>query len=305
MENRRGPAFLALLLVIITLMQGQSSGLQVYDCDGPNTTYQVVLMLEPESCPDPEKDYGFLPRLETVQVLQSQDGAHVTAHQCLIKSTIRVTRCGLTSITYRSHIVEWRNTLAVTKEDCKALVETRQIKLGRKGEERTLRIRPSGSLTTTLFTKGNLNRDGDCEHANFMSGGQHYSKSYEQTTYEITTKTIKAQHRNLVDTIILQGGIRGRFSDGFLQDDQLGTIVWDTTPANFTHTFSQVYLGTVRLFKCKECKDKGRPALLGNSIVMLDHEVGEAVGVKEEKYWAGPKIPRRSMRTQVLRHPGS
>ncbi len=79
-------------------------------------------MLEPESCPNPEKDYE-APRLETVQVLQSQEEAHVTAHQCLTKRTIRVTRCRFTSITSGSHIVEWRNTLAVTKEDCKMLIE--------------------------------------------------------------------------------------------------------------------------------------------------------------------------------------
>ncbi len=110
-------------------------------------------MLKSESCPDLEKDYE-APRIETVQVLQSQEEAHVTAYQCLVKRTVRVTRCGFTSITYRSHMVEWRNTLAVTKEDCRTLIETRQIKLGRKGEEKTLSIRPSGLLTTTVFTKG-------------------------------------------------------------------------------------------------------------------------------------------------------
>ncbi len=165
----RGGRESAFLLVIIALTGEGTSGLQVYNCEGPNTTYQVISMLEPESCPDPEKDYE-APRLETVQVLQSQEEAHVAAHQCLIKRTIRATRCGFTSITYGSHIVEWRNMLAITKEDCKALIETRQIKLGRKGEKRTLVIGDSGFLTTTLFTKGNLSRNGDCEHANFVSG---------------------------------------------------------------------------------------------------------------------------------------
>ncbi len=48
---------------LLTLAGGGTNGLQVYDCDGPNTTYQVILMLEPEGCPDPEKDYEE-PRLE-------------------------------------------------------------------------------------------------------------------------------------------------------------------------------------------------------------------------------------------------
>ena len=43
-------------------------------------------------------------------------------------------------------------------------------------------------------------------------------------------------------------------------------------------------MGEVRLFKHKERKDQGGPTLLGNSIVMLDHEIGEAAGVKEAKY---------------------
>ncbi len=82
----------------------------------------------------------------------------------------------------------------------------------------------------------------------------------------------------------MEGGIRGRFSDGFLLDNQLGTVIWDTTPGNCTDTFSQVYLGKVRLFKHKEHKDRGGPALSGNSISLLDHEVGEAAGIKEAKY---------------------
>ncbi len=59
-----------------------------------------------------------------------------------------------------------------------------------------------------------------------MSGGRHYMKAYEQTTYKITAKTIKAQHRSLVDTIVVEGGVRGRYLDGHLHDNQLGTVVW-------------------------------------------------------------------------------
>ncbi len=272
---------LTLTFTLLTLLGGGTNGLQVYDCDGPNTTYQVISMLEPEGCPDPEKDYEE-PRL--VQVLQSQKEAHVTAYRCLIKRTVRVTRCGFTSISYGSHIIQWRRTLAIEEEDCRNLVKTRQIKLGRKGEEKMLTIRHSGTLTATVFTKGDLDRDGNCKHANFVSGGLHYTKSYEQTTYEITAETVRAQYRSLVDTIILEGGIRGRYSDGHLHDNQLGTVVWDTRPANCTDTFSQVYMGEVRLFKHKERKDQGGPTLLGNSIIMLDHEIGEAAGVKEAKY---------------------
>ncbi len=125
---------------------------------------------------------------------------------------------------------------------------------------------------------------GNCKYASFVSGGRHYTKSYEQTTYEIAAETVKAQYRSLVDTIVLEGGIRGRYSDGHLHDNQLGTVVWDTQPANCTDTYSQVYMGEVRLFKHRERKNQGGPALLGNSIVMLDHEIGEAAGVKEAKY---------------------
>ncbi len=100
-----------------------------------------------------------------VQVLQSQKEAHVTAYRCLIKRTVWVTRCGFTSISYGLHIVEWRRTLAIEEEDCRNLIKTRQIKLGRKGEEKTLTIRRSGTLAATIFMKGNLDRDGNCEHA--------------------------------------------------------------------------------------------------------------------------------------------
>ena len=129
------------ILVALTLPQERASGIQVYDCDGPNTTYQVISMLEPEGCPDPEKDYEE-PRLEVVQVLQSQKEAHVSAYRCLVKRMIRVTRCGFTSISYGMNVVEWRRTLAIDEGACKDLIKTKQIKLGRKGEEKTLTLRP-------------------------------------------------------------------------------------------------------------------------------------------------------------------
>ncbi len=131
--------------------------------------------------------------------------------------------------------MEWRRTLAVAEEVCRNLVKTKQIELGRKGEKKMLTIRCSGSPTTTIFTKGSLDRDGNCKHANFVSGGQHFTKSYEQTTYKITAGTIKAQHRSLVDTMIVEGGIRGT----------------------------------------------GNARTKGD--IMLDHEIGEAAGVKEAK----------------------
>ncbi len=105
MEPMAGAGAPAILLTLMTLFGSRVDGLHIYDCEGPNTTYQVISMLEPESCPDPEEDYEN-PRLEVVQVLQSQEEAHVTAYQCLIKRTIWVTRCRFTSITYGSHIVE-------------------------------------------------------------------------------------------------------------------------------------------------------------------------------------------------------
>ncbi len=127
-----GPAAPTVLLTLLILLGEGANGLQVYDCDGPNTTYQVISMLEPESCPDPEKDYED-PRLEVVQVLQSQEEANVTAYRCLIKRTIRVTRCRFTSIMYGSHIVEWRNTLAMTKEDCRRPNKLSWAEKGKRG----------------------------------------------------------------------------------------------------------------------------------------------------------------------------
>ncbi len=87
-----------------------------------------------------------------------------------------------------------------------------------------------------------------------------------------------------MDTIVLEGGVRGRFSDRSLQDNQLVTVVWETTPANCTDTFSQVYLGKVNSYEHRKQKDVGGPALLGNSIIMLDHKVRAPTGIKEAKY---------------------
>ncbi len=62
-------------------------GLQVYDCDGPNTTYKVISMLKPEACPDPAKDYED-PRTSMEDQGQGFGGPNLTVEACGLVSNI-------------------------------------------------------------------------------------------------------------------------------------------------------------------------------------------------------------------------
>ncbi len=184
-------------LASLLILQG-AMAIQVYDCDEQDTPFQVVSMIEPDACPDPETDY------KVAQILQVKGNVQVVAQQCLVKRTVSITRCGFYSILYGTHIVEWQNTLAISDQACRTVVRTREIKLGRKGEEKMFRVKASGQLLTTVFTKGSLDRDGNCQHTNFVSGDRYYTKSYEQTTYDITIKPLRAHHNGVLDKIVLE-----------------------------------------------------------------------------------------------------
>ncbi len=69
------------------------SGIQVCDCD-MSTINPYLDLLEPEPCPDPERDYEDA-RSENVQVLQGQ----LRVHHCSVRVTTRVTGRGLDSLT--------------------------------------------------------------------------------------------------------------------------------------------------------------------------------------------------------------
>ncbi len=215
----------------------------------------MLSLLEPGSCPDPKKDYAV---------------ARVTAHPCQAKSTTRVTCCHYNSITYSQHITNWRQTMKVPKEECWRAVRDRTIVL----LNRTLKIATNGHLSTTIITKGGLDQQFNSTYGHFVSRGKNFLWSFEQTTLEVNVHPVKARYDQRTDQIVLNNGVRGQFSPGVLHDNQMGTIVWMQKPTDCKDSVSQVYLGPAKIYEFLGGQQGSKLDLLGNSIVILDNDVG-------------------------------
>ena len=62
------------------LMLQRGMAIQVYYCNGQDTTFQVVSILEPEACSDPERAFKD-PTNKVAQILQVQRKIHMIAQQ--------------------------------------------------------------------------------------------------------------------------------------------------------------------------------------------------------------------------------
>ncbi len=126
----------------------------------------------------------------------------------------------------------------------------------------------------------------------YLDRGKYFKWSFKQMSLEVNVHPVKATYDQQTDQIVLQNGVRGWFSPGMLHDNQLGTIVWKQKPTDCNDAVSQVYLGPAEIYEYTGGKTQGLD-LLGNSIVILDDNVGSQEGGEEVRY-AG----------LVLRQPG-
>ncbi len=159
----RTQQLLALTILLAT------EGLQVYDCNGREAKFEMISLLGPKRCPDPKRDYH-QPKTEVVQLLQQKEDVRVTAHQCQVKRTTRVTHCGYNSITYGQHITNWQQTMKVPKEECWRAVKDRSIML----PNRTLKIAANRHMSTTIIMKVGLDQQFNCKYGRFVSGGKYF-----------------------------------------------------------------------------------------------------------------------------------
>ena len=81
--------------------------LPVFDCRNPDTTYEVIDLLEPTNCPEPDRDYAALTQIP-VQVLQTDISLPIMGYQCKATVSKEVTRCGFDSLTYASQYPVWK-----------------------------------------------------------------------------------------------------------------------------------------------------------------------------------------------------
>ncbi len=80
-------------------------------------------------------------------------------------------------------------------------------------------------------------------------------------------------------------------------------VVWKQKEANCTDTISQVYLGLVKFYEYRN-NDDNSLVLLGNSIIMLDEEIGLKGRRGDQIYRTSVKVSQRCLPAQVLHLPG-
>ena len=237
------------------------AALTAYDCQHPNTTYQVVNSLAPAACPDPELDYEE-PRPQMLQLLQIDTKVPVKAHKCQVTVSKKVTRCGFNSLTYGSLWPVWLKDYALTPEECRKAVDQQAIAV----EGRTYKAEVGIPQQYRFFSKGSLSPNMDCTYvAGFESGGQWFRWSTEETLVEISLSIVRGVSDTATGEVIFANGLRANYRDLVLRDALEGTMVWTHVEAGCEETASEVFHGKGDLHRRIGANG------LGGSIVLLRH----------------------------------
>ena len=93
----------------------------VYDCDKAATSYKVVDLREPKSCPDPETDFQPVTQFRT-QVIQANSDLPVRGFQCSASVTRRITRCGFDHLTYAHDVPIFMESIPISAGLCRDMV---------------------------------------------------------------------------------------------------------------------------------------------------------------------------------------
>lgn len=237
-----------------------SGAVTVFDCEHPDTRFEVVDLLAPQDCPDPQADYEEV-KTQKVQVIQTDTLIATIAYRCSVVVSRKVTRCGYDSIQYGSRWAMWEEELPTTPEECREAVERGNMTV----DGRVYRT-PKGQVSWyTYYSHGDLRPDGSCEYEDFKTQGVWYHKSYELTRLRISVDKIPAMHDTSEGTIKFTSGLQAVYKDQVLRDNAEGTLVWEAKEPECVQTISEIYLGDANLYR-----RKGDSLL--ESIVMIANE---------------------------------
>ena len=234
----------------------------------------VLDLRQPDPCPEIQDDFA-PSRKESVQIVQTNAESRWEAHQCKVEVSRSVTRCGIASLTFGTHVVEWLSTAKVPKEDCEKAVKTRELRF----EDRVYGGLKLGTTTTTsYFSHGAVHANGACSVENFKRNGQSFESSYEITNLAITVAKVAARANREGDTIVLQEQVVEKFSEGVAFDSHLGTVVWHAAQRETcVEGLSEFYRGEAELHPLVAT---GNRSLTG--AVLLVGSGAEALGTRTQ-----------------------
>ena len=236
-------AAVLILLRVATLRQTEA--LVAYDCHHENTTYQVIDLIEPAPCPDPERDYD-PPIQHQIQLVQVDTQMPVKAHRCKVMVSKKVTRCGFNSLVYGSTWPVWLQETKLTPTECRQAVEKGKMTV----EGKTYEAPMDQTTPYRFYSRGQLSDNMDCTYvAGFESGGRWFWYSTEETILDITVSTVRGTADTATGQAIFGNGIRANYKDLVIRDAIEGMLVWDSKEPGCSDTVSEIFRGEATLHR--------------------------------------------------------
>lgn len=241
------------------MILGAGCALPVFDCGSNKTQFKVIDLLQPEPCPDPIRDYQ-RPESVIVQVLQTDTDLPVKGYRCRVTISKKVSRCGVTSLSYGHSWPVWKNNVELTPAECRMAVKEGIIPVDNK----RYKIEVGTTKDIRFYSKGSRDDAGNCEYASFYSGGVQFHKSYEETVLEALVEPIHGTADLSTNTLKFPNGLMANFKDQILRDDIEGMIVWDSTPPTCQETVSEVYYGKAEVHRKLDQRNKDAIIMIAN-----------------------------------------
>jgi hypothetical protein len=119
--------------------------------------------------------------------LQGGNAVKVDGYHCVVTYSKSVTRCGFGSITYQTIATVFETAVQIEPEACRIAANRGTIRvLGRLFD-----IKINIPKIEIYFSQGNVDADGVCEAASFMSGGKAFTGAVESTSVIMRLKQIR------------------------------------------------------------------------------------------------------------------
>ena len=283
--NMYSPAILFFVFLFVV----QDNSLIVYDCEHPDTKYTSVDLLEPSNCINPTDEYN-KPEPQLVQLLMADTEINVDAFECSISYSKKVTSCGFTNLNYGSKDIAFNKKLEVTPAECRSAIKTRQLTVF----DKTYRLDFGTPMHHVYFSHGSYDpNNAICHTSQFISEGLYYGHHYEETAIKIVVKIIRGHHNLASGWVKFSNGLRARYKDTVIRDDQYGTIVWRGTDPHCSKTITELFHGNATI------KTKGNKSSAADSLIIVkDFEKSKFAGLVLRE--ATTICQRRCYSTQVF-----
>jgi hypothetical protein len=230
----------AMLYFLATATQG----FRVFDCDHRNVTFEAINLRDPQQCLDPQVDYHE-PTPQKIQVLQTGHKRPLTAYRCKITMSQMVSRCGFNSLTYGQAWTVFDEDYTVNEDVCRRAHAKGVVTL----DGRVFHVQKNTVTKVNYFSRGKVDSMGHCETEDFISRGQQFYKSYEQTFLTIAVTQLKGTYDETSDTVKFAETLRLDARLGKWRDIEIGFIYWDKPARSCSNSVSNVYRGEATLHR--------------------------------------------------------